>query len=82
MIGLLRGLVDDAGLFPPTSLSMADALARHRRSDSPMLSGRFLVPSDRVDELIGLLDQDDKLEVHLIGGLVQVDDPRVTVRAV
>lgn len=82
MIPLLRGLVDDAGLFPPTSLPMADALARHRRSDSPMLSGRFLVPADRVDELLAVMAEDEKLDIHLIGGLAPVTDPRLTVRAV
>ena len=51
MIALLAGLVDDAGLFPPSSLPMADALERHRRSHHPMLSGCFLCPGDRVDEL-------------------------------
>jgi len=29
-VNLLAALVDDAGLFPPESLPMADALARHR----------------------------------------------------
>ncbi len=82
MILLLRGLVDDAGLFPPSSMSMADALTRHRASTSPMLSGRFLLPSDRVVELLALLPDDEKLDVHLIGPLVEVDDPRLTVRAV
>jgi len=81
---LLTGLVDDAGLFPPSWLPMADALARHRASQHPMLSGRFLCPGDRVEELLELLEPDEKLEVHLIGDDV-VDlpsDPRVTVRAV
>jgi hypothetical protein len=61
---LLERLVDDAGLFPPTSLSMADALARHRSVQHPMLSGRFLVPGDRLDELSALLD--GPLDVHVI----------------
>ena len=62
---LLDRLVDDAGLFPPTSLSMADALARHRSVRHPMLSGRFLVPGDRLEELSALLDA--PLDVHVIG---------------
>jgi hypothetical protein len=81
---LLAGLVDDAGLFPPSWLPMADALDRHRRSQHPMLSHRFLCPADRVGELLETMREDDKLEVHLIGDDV-VDlpsDPRVTVRAV
>ena len=46
MIRLLSRLVDDAGLFPPTSLDMDKALARHRSVSHPMLTGRFLVPGD------------------------------------
>src|SRR5690606_33764972 len=52
--GLMTGLVDDAGLFPPTSLAMADALARHRRDQaagSPVLTHRFLCPASRITEL-------------------------------
>jgi hypothetical protein len=66
--GLLAGLVDDAGLFPPSWLPMDAALARHRAASSPMLSGRFLCPGDRVDELLAALDGPA--------------DPRVTVAAV
>ncbi len=53
-MNLLAALVDDAGLFPPESLPMADALARHRADDDaghPMLSGRFLCPGSRLGEL-------------------------------
>jgi len=52
--GLLAALVDDAGLFPPESLSMAEALARHRAdatAGSPMLSHRFLCSASRIGEL-------------------------------
>jgi hypothetical protein len=64
-VSLLARLVDDAGLFPPTSLSMADALARHRSVSHPMLTGRFLVPGDRLAELSALLDA--PLDVHVFG---------------
>jgi hypothetical protein len=79
---LLAGLVDDAGLFPPSWLPMDEALARHRRTEHPMLSGRFLCPGDRVQELLDALDR--PIEVHLVGddALELPDDPRVTVRAV
>ena len=53
-MNLLAGLVDDAGLFPPESLPMAQALARHRADEAaghPMLSHRFLCPASRLDEL-------------------------------
>jgi hypothetical protein len=52
-VNLLAELVDDAGLFPPESLPMADALARHRADEaegSPLLSGRFLCPASRIAE--------------------------------
>jgi len=53
-VNLLAALVDDAGLFPPESLPMAEALARHRADEAaghPMLSHRFLCPASRLDEL-------------------------------
>jgi hypothetical protein len=81
---LLSGLVDDAGLFPPSWLPMDQALARHRASASPMLSGRFLCPGDRVGELLALLEPGEVLDVHLVGdaSVDLPDDPRVVVRAV
>ena len=53
-MNLLAALVDDAGLFPPATLPMADALARHRADEAAgplMLSGRFLCPVSRLGEL-------------------------------
>ncbi|QYC45323.1 hypothetical protein Nocox_38865 [Nonomuraea coxensis DSM 45129] len=53
---LYAGLVDDAGLFPPTSLHMEEALARNRRdleSGNPVLTHRFLCPAGRLDRLRG-----------------------------
>lgn len=79
---LLDALVDDAGLFPPSWLPMDLALARHRRTQHPMLSGRFLCPADRIEELQAELD--GPLDVHLIGddAVALPSDDRVTVRAV
>ncbi|MFG1948862.1 hypothetical protein [Nonomuraea sp. NPDC048826] len=51
---LYTALIDDAGLFPPTSLHMSDALDRHRRDQergSPVLTHRFLCPASRLDRL-------------------------------
>jgi hypothetical protein len=51
---LFHGLVDDAGLFPPTSLPMAEALERHRADlagNNPVLTHRFLCPASRLAEL-------------------------------
>ncbi|HUR51793.1 MAG TPA: hypothetical protein VMZ11_06705 [Mycobacteriales bacterium] len=84
MSPLLAALVDDAGLFPPSWLPMDQALARHRASSHPVLSGRFLGPGDRVGELLDHLGADEALEVHLVGdeAVPLPDDPRITVRAV
>jgi hypothetical protein len=51
---LMRGLVDYAGLFPPTALEMSDAVAQydaHRRSDDVWMLGCFVVPEARLPEL-------------------------------
>lgn len=70
--GLLDRLVDDAGLFPPARLPMADAVARHladRAAASPVWTHRFLCPGARLPELsvlpgwtvhVGLLLLDDR----------------------
>ncbi|MDV6013659.1 hypothetical protein [Haloechinothrix sp. LS1_15] len=66
---LMDGLVDDAGLFPPTALDMADAVARHREDVAvahPMLTQRFLCPASRVGELRGHLRPGDRFRVGLI----------------
>ncbi|MCS3779047.1 hypothetical protein [Tsukamurella ocularis] len=69
MSSLLAGLVDDAGLFPPTALSMGEALARHRRDlagGDPMLTHRFLCPVERIDELRAGLADEDRIALGLI----------------
>ncbi|NRQ36463.1 hypothetical protein HII36_32210 [Nonomuraea sp. NN258] len=51
---LYTALVDDAGLFPPTSLHLAEALSRNQRDlerGSAVLTHRFLCPASRVDRL-------------------------------
>ncbi|MGW0484738.1 hypothetical protein [Nonomuraea sp. NPDC003214] len=51
---LFTALVDDAGLFPPTSLHMSEALARNRRGveeNVEVLTHRFLCPASRLDRL-------------------------------
>jgi hypothetical protein len=59
-MNLLAALVDDAGLFPPESLPMGAALARHRADElaaaaapagASMLTHRFLCPASRLGEL-------------------------------
>jgi hypothetical protein len=51
-------LVDYAGLFPPASLDMPDAIAGYRaarRSNARWVAGRFLCPASRLEELAGVL---------------------------
>jgi hypothetical protein len=51
---LLSGAIDYAGLFPPSQLSMADAVvnyAKYRGSEHSWMLGRFVVPVARLDEL-------------------------------
>ena len=51
-------LIDYAGLFPPASLSMSDAVAAYasaRQGKHAALLGRFVVPAYRLEELAGVL---------------------------
>jgi hypothetical protein len=84
MIGpqiLLASALDYAGLFPPASLGMAEAVrnyARYRSGAHRALLGRFVVPVVRLDELSaaadGALANDAQAgwELTVLGG----DDPR------
>lgn len=59
----LAELIDDAGLFPPASLSMRDALrtnARSRTSAHAWMLGRFIVPVNRLAELLRELADDEE----------------------
>ena len=50
---LLRGLIDYAGLFPPASLGLAQAMANYEtylRSEYNWILGRFIVPAARLGE--------------------------------
>ncbi|MFC4119132.1 hypothetical protein [Nonomuraea zeae] len=56
-MSVFTALVDDAGLFPPTSLHMDEALARNERDLSKsidVLTHRFLCPASRIDRLRGV----------------------------
>lgn len=81
---LLHGLVDDAGLFPPTALGMPDAVARHRadqRGGAPMLTHRFLCPASRLDQLRAELVDSDRIRLGLITdeGSVGLDEALAVV---
>ncbi|MGV9773286.1 hypothetical protein [Streptosporangium sp. NPDC003464] len=65
---LFHDLVDDAGLFPPTALPMAEALQRHSADlakGSPVLTHRFLCPASRLPELRAHLDSPVRLGLIL-----------------
>ena len=54
---LLAGLVDYAGLFPPASLPMTEAVrhyAGHRVSARRTMLARFVIPAARLDEFLGV----------------------------
>ena len=54
----LAGLIDYAGLFPPASLGMADAVAEYRSARTgpqAWMVQRFICPADRLLELAGVL---------------------------
>ncbi|WP_320778695.1 hypothetical protein [Streptomyces sp. CRN 30] len=84
MSALLAGLVDDAGLFPPTALDPAEAVARHRRDRAaahPMHTLRFLVPVGRLEEIRAVLEPDDRLRLGLILSAAGPGDPGARLRA-
>jgi len=56
---LLRGLVDDAAVFPPAAVPLADAVrlhAGHRASGFAAAVGPLLVPAAGVADLVAVLD--------------------------
>src|SRR5260370_29613436 len=53
---LLRGLIDYAGLFPPSALDMPEAVSNYRAYRSgphAWMLGRFVVPAARVADVPG-----------------------------
>lgn len=80
---LFDRLVDDAGLFPPTSLTMEAALARHheaRAADPPVLTHRFLCPASRLEELRSELRAELSRPIA-IGLILDTGDPAAVSRA-
>jgi hypothetical protein len=90
---LLRGLIDDAAVFPPGSAALPDAVAAHRGHRTawyaPMI-GPLLVPASMLRSVPALLGADERIDVGVIGdnGLAALPealatvDPRVVVRQV
>jgi len=74
---LLDGVVDYAGLFPPATLSMQDAVAefaQQRRSRDAWMLGRFVLPVARLEEFASaaaVLKEDD--EPWPLSALVSAD---------
>jgi hypothetical protein len=70
---LLTGLIDYAGLFPPATLGMAEAVreyAGHLASPDRWMLGRFVVPSARLDEFSSaagpILPREDALAWRMV----------------
>lgn len=69
MRGLLKGVIDYAGLFPPAKLPMGEAIEtyfRYKNGPESWIVNRFLCPANRLHELADLL-QGRPLEVGVIG---------------
>ncbi|HEX6262174.1 MAG TPA: hypothetical protein VF097_04930 [Actinomycetota bacterium] len=65
----LHELIDDAGLFPPASLSMDAATAQHagaRGGPHAWIQGRFICPAGRLSELAGHLGLLDRWRVSVL----------------
>ena len=94
---IFRGLFDDASLFPPASLPVADALAGHLRHQAAWyreMSGPFVCADTKITELSAALTAAGvaglDLALVLPGGAAGLDaavdgvfaDPRLRLRAV
>ena len=94
---IFRGLFDDASLFPPASLKMAEAVAGHQRHQTAWyheLSGPFVCPDAKITGLSAALTATTVAELDLAltvpGGWAGLDaavdgvfaDPRLRLRAV
>jgi hypothetical protein len=94
---IFRGLFDDASLFPPASLAMADAVAGHLRHQAAWyreMSGPFVCADTNITELSAVLTAAGVAELDLAlvlpGGAAGLDaavdgvfsDPRLRLRAV
>lgn len=94
---LFRGLFDDASLFPPASVAMADAVTGHLRHQAAWyreISGPFVCPDTQIAGLGAALTAANVSELDLAlllpGGAAGLDaavdavfaDPRLRLRAV
>ena len=72
ILSLLSGIVDYAGLFPPSKLSMSEAVinyATYKNSNYNWMLGRFVVPFSRLGEFLKMREdfflRDEKNGWHL-----------------
>lgn len=66
LAALLEGLVDYAGLFPPASLAMDDAVARfstYLGSAERAMLGRFVLPLERLGEFVNVASAHDAASI-------------------
>lgn len=57
---LVSQVIDYAGLFPPSQVTMAEAVinyATYRNSNHQWMLGRFVVPAARLEEFIGIAEE-------------------------
>jgi hypothetical protein len=95
--GIFRELFDDASLFPPTSVKMAEAVAGHQRHQTAWyreMCGPFVCPDAKIAALSAALTAAAVAELDLAlvlpGGAASLDsavdavfaDPRLRLRAV
>jgi hypothetical protein len=81
---LLASLVDYAGLFPPSSLTMPQAVAnylRYRSSPEAWMLGRFIVPAARLDEFEEAMQAQAPVPVSALAGANLESDVERIARA-
>jgi hypothetical protein len=73
---LLEGIVDYAGLFPPATLPLEDAVRNYsgyRSGVNAWMLGRFVTPASRLPELAAILTAGKSNSPHRISALVGKD---------
>lgn len=70
----MNEIIDYAGLFPPAGLSLDTSLHKYsdyRKNDNSWMLSRFIIPGDRLDELIPYQDSmfsaDDPFKLSILG---------------
>src|SRR5688500_16711219 len=77
----LAELIDDAGLFPPASLSMDAAVEQHvasRAGPFHWMLGRFICPASRLPELAKHLVADERWRLSVIADLPPAETSAAT----